>query len=154
MKREDENFKAFVQSEGDIKEPLDPRNALSGGRTNAIILHHIGKMGYVDFTSLYPYIQKYGQFPIGHPEIIIDNFLSIEKYFGLIFCRILPPRDLYLPVLPFKVNGKLLFPLCGTCATDLQKKCNHLPSERELEGTWVTLEVQEADICSLELQDN
>jgi len=37
-------------------------------------------MDNVDFTSLYPYIQKYGEFPIGHPIIITENFESIDSY--------------------------------------------------------------------------
>jgi hypothetical protein len=81
------DFAYFVQNET-LKKPLEPRNALAGGRTNAFILHHVGKIGYVDFTSLYPYIQKYGRFPIGHPKIIMENFDCLEKYFGLIFCKI------------------------------------------------------------------
>ena len=101
-------------------------------------------MGYVDFTSLYPYIQKYGKFPIGHPKIITENFESIDSYFGLIYCSIVPPHDLYLPILPFKTNGKLLFPLCGKCATEQMQKCNHSDEERVLENTWVILEVIEA----------
>ena len=41
-------------------------HALSGERTNALVLHHVGKMGNSDITSLYPYIQKNGEYPIGH----------------------------------------------------------------------------------------
>ena len=37
-----------------------------------------------------------------------------------------------------------MFPLCATCADTKQQKCNYMPHERELEGTWVLLEVQEA----------
>jgi hypothetical protein len=58
-----DEFANFIKEEKHVRPPLEPRNALSGGRTNAIILHHVGSMGYVDFTSLYPYIQKYGEFP-------------------------------------------------------------------------------------------
>ena len=139
-----DEFANFIKEEKHIRPPLEPRNALSGGRTNAIILHHVGSMGYVDFTSLYPYIQKYGEFPIGHPKIITENFGSIDSYFGLIYCSILPPNDLYLPILPFKTNGKLLFPLCGKCTTEQMQKCNHSAEERVLENTWVILEVIEA----------
>ncbi|CAF1038132.1 unnamed protein product [Brachionus calyciflorus] len=59
-------------------------------------------------------------------------------------CKVLPPRDLYFPVLPSLIDGKLVFPLCRTCAELQQTKCNHLIEEKCLEGTWVTLEVQEA----------
>ena len=93
--RSDHDFRVFVkQAETCIKKPLDPRDALAGGRTNAFILHHVGSIGYVDFTSLYPYIQKYGIFPIGHPTIITENFDKLENYFGVIHCKILPPTDL------------------------------------------------------------
>jgi hypothetical protein len=109
--QQDKDFACFVENEM-LKKPLEPRDALAGGRTNAFILYHVGKMGYVDFTSLYPYIQKYGRFPLGHPEIIMENFGSIENYFGLIFCKVLPPSNLYIPVLPYKTNNKLMFPLC------------------------------------------
>ena len=54
--------------------PLNPRNAFCGGRTNAIKLYHQTeadeKVVYYDFTSLYPYVNKNGLYPIGHPEII------------------------------------------------------------------------------------
>ena len=134
----------LMKNEGEVKKPLDPRDSLAGGRTNAFILHHIGSIGYVDFTSLYPYIQKYGVFPIGHPKIIFENFDKIENYFGLIYCKILPPTNLYIPVLPFKQNNKLMFPLCLKCCEENSLKCNHEDNERCLEGTWVILEVLEA----------
>ena len=134
-------FADFVKNEGEIRPALQPRESLTGGRTNAIVLCH---EGYVDFTSLYPYIQKYGAFPIGHPEIITQNFKSLENYFGIIYCRIVPPEDLFLPVLPFRSNNKLVFPLCSKCAVENIKKCNHSDEERALENTWVILEVLEA----------
>ena len=62
----------------------------------------------------------------------------------MIKCKVLPPRELYFPVLPSRINGKLVFPLCRTCAEVQQSKCNHSIEEKCLEGTWVTLEVQEA----------
>ena len=43
-----------------------------------------------------------------------------------------------------RMHGKLLFPLCYTCAIKLQDICNHHTKERSLTGTWVTLEVMEA----------
>ena len=69
----DIEFSDFIHNENDIRPPLEPRNALSGSRTNAIVLHHVGKMSYRDITSLYPYIQKNGEFPIGHPAIITEK---------------------------------------------------------------------------------
>jgi hypothetical protein len=142
--KDNEILNRIVKTNKSFKPPLNPRHALSGGRTNAIVLHYEGKAGYIDFTSLYPYIQKYGIFPLGHPQIITENFKEINSYFGLVYCTILPPRNLYIPTLPYHVNGKLLFPLCAVCATEQLKSCIHTDAERELEGTWVTLEVDEA----------
>jgi hypothetical protein len=75
------------------------KTAKSGGRNNAAILHHVGSMGYVDFISLYPYIQKNVEFQIGLPIIITENFESIDSYFGMIYCSIVP-LDV-LPILHF-----------------------------------------------------
>lgn len=120
-----------------------------GGRTNALKLYYKCKpneqIKYVDYTSLYPDVQKNGVFPMGHPKIITENFGDINQYFGLVKCKILPPRGLYLPVLPARFNSKLIFTLCSTCAISQQKtKCCHNDQERAITGTWVTLEVQEA----------
>ena len=101
----DSLFAQFVK-ESNVEKPLNPRDALAGGRTNAFNLHHVEKIGYVDFTSLYPYIQKYGTLPLGHPKVITENFDNLENYFGVIFCKILPPQHLYIPVLPYKINNK------------------------------------------------
>ena len=99
------------------------------------MLYYEGAADYIDFTSLYPFIQKYGKFPIGHQAIITGS------YFGLVYCRIIPPRRLYHPVLLYHANGKLHFPLCASCANSSQETCNHSEAERCLEGTWVSLEI-------------
>ena len=128
------------------KKILNPRVALYGGRTNALVLNYLcrpwEKIHYFDFCSLYPAVQKYGIFPKGHAKIITENFDYNFKYFGLIKCKVIPPRGLHIPVLPVKINGKLLFPLCKMCAIDknMETKCSHNDEERSLEGTWVSLE--------------
>jgi hypothetical protein len=61
-----------------------------------------------DYTSLYLSTQKAELFPTGHPSIICENFEPYDgRYFGIIKCQIIPPRKLYIPALPVKVNGKL-----------------------------------------------
>ena len=135
-------------SEIEIDNTIIPREALSGGHTMAFNLYHKckgdEKIKYIDYTSLYPYVQKYGIYPKGHPEIITENFDKNKKYFGLIKCKIIPPRGLYHPVLPAKINNKLKFPLCSKCADTNQKNCDHNDQERALVGTWVSLEVDKA----------
>ena len=131
-----------------ISEPINPRDSLFGGRTNAFKLFHKVQPGekikYYDYTSLYPDIQKNGIFPIGHPKIFTENFQDINNYFGVVKCLVLPPRKLLMPVLPARLNGKLVFTLCNTCALNQSRECSHSDKERSLLGTWITLEIQEA----------
>ncbi|XP_035228516.1 uncharacterized protein LOC118200665 [Stegodyphus dumicola] len=71
--------------------------------------------------------QVYCVYPVGHPTIITESFRDVEDYFGIIQCRVIPPRNLYLPVLPYRwCRKKLMFPLCRTCALlQLQTPCTH-----------------------------
>ncbi|XP_071477968.1 uncharacterized protein [Diadema antillarum] len=128
---------------------LNPREAFYGGRTNANCLYYECGEGerirYVDFTSLYPSINKYGSYPLGHPEVITSHFQDVSAYYGLVRCKVLPPKSLLHPVLPIKINGKLMFPLCRTCAETRQRtQCNHGTQERLLQSTWVSLELMKA----------
>lgn len=141
----------YIRKNVEISEPLRPRDALYGGRTNAIVLNYVCKPGekivYQDYTSLYPDVQKNGVYPAGNLSVITENFKKPEDYFGLIRCKILPPRNLYLPVLPARVNGKLVFTLCAKCACEQNQslqRCKHSDEERCLVGVWVTLEVNKA----------
>ncbi|CAG2245162.1 unnamed protein product [Mytilus edulis] len=140
------DIKTFVDSVNYVT-PLEPRNAFSGGRTEAFKLYHEAKDGeqikYYDVTSLYPFINKTGKVVLGHPTIITENFDDISKYEGLIKCCVQPPRGLHIPVLPAKINNKLMFSLCRTC-TELQQTttCLHTKTERAITGTWVTDELK------------
>ena len=87
---------------------------------------------------------KINSFPIGFPRVITENFEDLDKYFGLINCKLLPPKALLFPVLPSRVENKLLFVLCKKCGELKLKKCEHNDVERCIEGTWVTEEVKEA----------
>ena len=133
-----------------IADPLEPRHALYGGQTNAAKLYHCcqgdEQIRYVDFTSLYPYVNRSRTVPTGHPEIITENFdQNVSNYFGLIKCTVLPPRGLFHPVLPYRTQGKLMFALCKTCAdTCNQTPCTHSDAERAIQGTWCSVEVMKA----------
>ena len=94
--------------------------------------------------SLYPWVCKYGVFPVGHPEVYYGEDIP-DHIQGFIKCKVLPPSDLFHPVLPMRVNGKLLFPLCGKCAEEShQATCPHTDKERAFIGTWVSLELEKA----------
>ena len=156
MQKTDPQLKAFVDKL-DIIPPLNPREAFFGSRTNAIKLHHKvdenEKIEYRDIISLYPCANLECDYPICHPEFIDQpRTTDISRYYGLIKCKILPPYELYHPVLPWRYESKLLFPLCRTCAQQNIKqallersdKCPHSAEERCLTGTWTTLELQKA----------
>jgi len=120
---------------------------------------------YFDITSLYPSVNacfnnRGETYPIGMPKKITNfnyplNQLTekyIEKHkdlFGYVKCKVLPPQDLYIPVLPIKIERdsayKLMFPLCRHCAIIEEKgDCIHTVEERALIGTWTTLELNKA----------
>ena len=138
-------------------EPLNPRDAFCGGRTNAVKLFHqvtpAQKIHYIDVTSLYPWVNKTAVYPKGHPRFIFNpGHTNIQEYFGLIQCQVLPPRHLYHPVLPYRHEGKLLFPLCAACVEEEMPKrpldrcaeCIHTDPQRPLTGTWCTPELAKA----------
>src|SRR5271170_7216804 len=135
----------------DLYKPLNPRDAFFGGRTNATTLYYKKEPGeiisYVDVCSLYPFINKYGKYPIAHPQILTANLTTdITQYEGLIKCKVLPPDRLYHPVLPVRLNKKLIFPLCITCAETQPKegRCTHSDKEWSFDGTWVSEELKKA----------
>ena len=73
---------------------------------------------YVDFSSLYPFVNKTKKYAVSHPTIIRANFQPISNYFGLIKCKVLAPANLYHLVLPVRAKGKLFFPLCKQCVME------------------------------------
>ena len=140
-----------------LVEPLQPRHAFFGGRTGAVSLHAKAEgaeeIRYVDVTSLYPYVNKNAVYPIGHPTIFTNpRDQDITNYFGIALVDVLPPHNLFHPVLPVRSGNKLTFPLCASCVNEQQNKpmlersdvCNHTPEERMLRGTWSTPEIKKA----------
>lgn len=132
--------------------PLDilyMRDGFYGGRTEVFKTYFKCKpnqrIRYIDYNSLYPSVQS-GEFyeitdddiryingkrdiyfPVGFPEIIKPEcFHNWKEYFGFIKCKMTPPKNLYLPLLPSKRNNKLMF--------DLYPKI----------GTWTSIEIQKA----------
>ena len=144
--------------------PLSLRDSLFGGRTEVFSHQHSNEsIGYYDFTSLYPSVnactEPYQFYPLGHPNIYIG--LDIEQellpilldkqedrldpwynFFGVVYCQVLPPKSLKIPVLPMLCNGKLMFPLCRTCAEKSSSSpCQHSDIMRALKGTYCSPEV-------------
>ena len=115
--------------------PLNIRDALYGGRTEVMRLHHTAgdeeTIQYVDVMSLYPYVCKYSKFPIGNPVInagdACQDMQAMLLKDGLMKCSILPPRRLFHPFLPFRCNKRLLFCLCRSCEMEQHRNedCKH-----------------------------
>jgi hypothetical protein len=145
----DEDIKKCIDNSS-VSSPITPRDGLYGGRCDAFTLYKKAidgvKIKYIDIQSLYPYCCKVKRYPVGHPEVILNvEGLDVSEFEGLVKCRVLPPDNLYHPVLPMHMGDKLLFPLCYTCA-DLKSSdaCMHTDKQRALEGTWVTPELKKA----------
>ena len=158
LKNERDDIQGFVDGLG-LVHRLEPRDAFYGGRTEAVTMYADAEpdqgesIQYVDFTSLYPYVNKNCHYPVGHPQIITEpQSTDLSQYFGLAKVTVLPPYGLYMPVLPYRAHGKLLFPLCRSCVTEELAKpllershhCPHADSERAFTGTWCTIEIEEA----------
>ena len=98
-------------------------------------------------------MNKKSVYPKGHPTFISQpGHTDIHQYFGLIQCQVLPPRHLYHPVLPYRHDDKLLFPLCARCVEEEMAKplldrsyhCHHTDEQRALTSTWCSPELKKA----------
>lgn len=91
---------------------------------------------------------KYKHYPVGHPTCLVGPILdgyTIDNLEGLVRCTVVPPRNLFIPLLPAKINKKLVFTLCRVCAENKQTTlCNHTERQRALTGCWVSFELQKA----------
>jgi hypothetical protein len=110
----DEELATFVKNECVTSQlHLKARDSFFSGRTNAAKLYYKcgpgEKIKYYDVCSLYAFVNKYGKYPVGQPEIHVGpevcSRLDIETIEGLVKCTVLPPQDLYHPVLPYRCNG-------------------------------------------------
>ena len=138
------DMKPFVQN---LKfyTPLEPRHAFLGGRTNAVCLHKEvsegQKLHYVDFTSLYPWKNKYCEIPIDHPEILTSEELvhrSPREGFGTAHFSVSSCP-------PIPSSRKIDVPLCKACAENLQQSpCDHSDVDRVLSGTLCYIEINKA----------
>ena len=95
--KEDPDFRTLVDPEFTNMDPLRPRDAFFGGRTNSTKLYQEidetsnEEIKYIDVCSLYPYICKYGLFLLGHPTIYSQENIdkdNIRQYCELIKCTV------------------------------------------------------------------
>ena len=152
MIRDSPEIKDFVDNHcSELQDPLEPRDAFKGGRTECFRPFYECKedetIKYSDVTSLYPWVMSKKPLPIGKPKIYRDrskmpNPATIN---GLIKCKVLPPTKLDIPVLAYNAHGRLVFGLCRTCMDEAQvEDCSHSDEERAITGTFCSPEIQKA----------
>lgn len=114
-KKERKNHIEFINENAELlRNPnIELRKTFFGGRTEVFDTYAKStedtKIAYADFTSLYPSIQALAEYPIGVGRYIKENFSNINDYFGFIYCKVTPPKNLRIPVLPQTSEGKLMF---------------------------------------------
>jgi hypothetical protein len=155
------------------QQPIFPREALMGGRTNAVKLYSycksevdiiypmyllladpVDRIRYADVVSLYPHVMWCKEYPMGHPTIFLEPIelgcaeerILSGDWFGIVRCDVDPPDDLFFPILPVIINHKLMFTLCEACAhAEQQTECKHTDYERRLKHhVWTTPELRKA----------
>ena len=145
-------YDKFIRSYKELR--LKIRDGLYGGRTSAYRLIYecslYEQILYVDFVSMYPAIQCKFKFPVKQPTRLVGFTLptvehfctNIDDYLGMARIEVLPPDNLHIGVLPVRIGGTLVFPLCKTCAEFKQEVCNHTMKQKSLIGTWCTPEIK------------
>jgi len=162
-KGNDPRVKEFLDSYLPPPPRLCIRKGLKGGRCEAFRLKFNKRdfpdksLHYIDINSLYPTVAIFNAYPVGLGEtyrgkkldsLIVDGRGVFSKsdpslsFLGLVYARVHPPDDLYIPILPTVVNGKLLFGLCQTCM-ELKHAgpCTHSRRERCVEDVWTVPEL-------------
>jgi len=104
-------LKTTVADNSNLEEYF--RQAYYGGRCE-VFKKYGSPCIYSDFNSLYPSVMKNSLMPIGKAYIIKTHNLEKYKDFPVAFVEATvlspPPDKLYIPVLPYRYKGKLLFP--------------------------------------------
>lgn len=157
-------FSLFLKSNPDIKTKLldnpellynglSVRESIFGGKVEGITLFKScgsdERIRCLDVVSMYPAIQMRYPYPYGHPRLRIkgiekcaEYLPDLHKYDGLIACLVLADPSIFLPILPYRSNGRLIFGLCRRCIELMQViPCQHGERERALFGCWPICEI-------------
>jgi hypothetical protein len=158
--RKEPEIKAFLDLQP--RRPLTrlvPQDAVRGALDEAYELKWPNEEGdhsvltASDVSSLYPSIALAESFPTGRSECIMgyeldcgevefsptDMLFNRTPVYGLVHCRILPPKDFMYPFILTKINDRSVATLCFQCAKDLNGgKCKHSDFKRSFVGTYTT----------------
>lgn len=135
-----------------IYEPLELRDAVC--RVESFCVYHKAKQNqrirYLDFCSMYPFTMFTKVYCKDNPIRITRGMecpTDITSLHGIFKGRVVAPKSLFMPLLPFRVNKKLFFTLCASCSIKNQiTLCEHNEFERSMYGTWCLVEIREAVI--------
>ena len=66
-----------------------------------------------DVNSLYPYVMAMNQFPVGNPRYFEGSQIDLQALdtFGFLRVKVTAPKDLNIPLLQVRRNGKTITPL-------------------------------------------
>ena len=73
---------------------------------------HTGVYCY-DVNSLYPYVMSNSSFPVGTPRFFEGSQIDLTAFetFGFLKVKVHAPKDLNIPLLQLRRNGKTISPL-------------------------------------------
>ena len=149
-----EKLKKLLSPENGCK--VTDRDALNKARKEGFACHFEAddkvdgeEIMYVDYVSLYPNELKKSEYPVGHPVIRDSNCGAYVagNQSGFVHCKGLAPKNLLIPVLPYKTKDKLMFGVCKKCCDIYEtetKECSHTEAKRMFEGMWCTPELDRA----------
>ena len=121
--KENPSLNEYLESR-DFSNNLEPGDALYGGRNEVFNLYKkcvtpSQQILFQDFMSLYPAVMCKEKYPLGPPSRIklFPKNEELYSFFGVAKVRVLPPRDLWIPVLPFRnqKGEKIGYIVCKTC---------------------------------------
>ncbi|KAI4891048.1 hypothetical protein NFI96_008140 [Prochilodus magdalenae] len=139
----------YYEKDG-VRKALEFNGCMHHGHECRYSHNHVHPMSKVSYGELRKQfntkVEARKKYPVGHPKVIFKNFGPLEEYYGLVKATVYPPRKLLHPVLPYRCNGKLMFPLCRTCAESENQatQCVHDNEDRSITGTWVSIELLKA----------
>ena len=86
------------------------RDSYYGGATDYYI-KYAEKLYYSDVNSLYPYAMK-NPMPVNIKEkhYFFKNNFKLDNFFGFLEVEVTAPKNLVIPLLPLKYQGKTIFP--------------------------------------------
>lgn len=84
------------------------RSGYYGGRCEIFKMHG-ENLNYYDINSLYPYCMMENEMPIGIP--MRKHGKPPEDSIAFCEAKVKIPEDMYIPPLPIRMNGKLIFPV-------------------------------------------